>query len=612
MTREKTGRQIISGYTELITSVIFGIMVFVFFAFFYKYHLYFVEQLQLFLLTGTYFLDKIVLPGGFNGWIGGFLTQFYYLPVTGALIIAILLVSIQILTKHILQKFIPVRGLLPLSFLPAIFSGFIICSELFPLSAITGFTGSLAAAYIYMRIRNVNYRFITGIILIPVIYYLMGGAFISMVLIMIAFELIRSQHPVQPGKDHNKTKISGTDPRKRLNPWQTVFYILLAVCIPLLVRQFIIFQPVKQTFLSEFYHNIPDKVPSVIIILFVLPFLLIFICSLIPPKYFKNNYSIIAQVIIILAAGFYGSTKWVNFDAEEIMTCDYLVKNQKWDKVISFAERKPPRNYLSLAMLNLSLAKKGLFGEKMFNYGQHGIDGLFLRFDKEFISPMMGNEIFYHLGLINASQEYVFESMEVMPNMEKPVRAIKRLAETNLINGNYKVSEKYIKLLEKTLFYRKWALKTRKILFSEDLINRHPDYGEKRKLMVKEDFFFHVEDIEIILHRLLRNNPENRIAFEYLAGIYLVNRELDKLINILPMMERMNYREMPRGYQEAVFFYMSLTNQNPLSGSRYRISTDVISDMNAYAKIYLATSDARELLSPKYSGTYWYYYHYVE
>ena len=95
-------------------------------------------------------------------------------------------------------------------------------------------------------------------------------------------------------------------------------------------------------------------------------------------------------------------------------------------------------------------------------------DGLFLGFNKEFISPMMGNEIFYHLGLINASQEYAFESMEVMPDMEKSVRALKRLAETNLINGNYKVAEKYLKIVEKTLFHRQWARKTRKILYNEE------------------------------------------------------------------------------------------------------------------------------------------------
>jgi hypothetical protein len=225
---------------------------------------------------------------------------------------------------------------------------------------------------------------------------------------------------------------------------------------------------------------------------------------------------------------------------------------------------------------------------------------------------MMGNEIFYHLGLINASQEYAFESMEVMPDMEKSVRTIKRLAETSLINGNYKLSEKYLKLVGKTLFYRKWARDTRKYLYNEELISNDPDYGEKRKLMVKEDFFFHVEDIGSILHRLLKENPGNKTTLEYLAAYYLLNREMEAFVNLLPLMEKMKYHELPVAWQEAFILYNLVTNIDPLAGSSYRISQATRLRMEAYAKVYLNIPDAREQLSQKYSGTYWYYFHYIE
>ncbi len=343
-----------------------------------------------------------------------------------------------------------------------------------------------------------------------------------------------------------------------------------------------------------------------------MPFLLILISYLLPEGFSGSIYSVLFQIVIVLAIGYYGLVKWVDFDAEEIMTYDYLARNQQWNEMILFAEKKPPKNYLSLAMLNLSLAKKGQLGDKMFNYAQHGSDGLFLRFEKEFITPMMGNEIFYHLGLINASQEYAFESMEVMPDMEKTARSLKRLAETNLINGNYKVAEKYLKIVAKTLFHRQWAVKTRKILYNEEMINKHPDYGEKRKLMVKEDFFFHVEDIESVLHRLLKENPENITALEYLAAYYLLNREMEAFVNLIPAMEKIKYRELPVSWQEAFILYNLVTNIDPLAGSFYKISPDVRSRMESYAKVYLSTPDARKLLSQFYSATYWYYFHYTE
>lgn len=594
-------------YTELITTAAFGLPVFVFFAFLYEHHLLFTEQLQLFLLTDDYFLEKLILPGRLNGLIGEFLTQFYHVPLAGALIIAVLLVTIQVLTKKIIIRFPSGRSLFPLTFIPALISGFILCSELYPLSAITGFTFALAATNLYMNINNKKRRFIAGVLMIPALYYLAGGAYTSFVLLAIIYELIPYDYQEKAVKD---SRDSGTG--KRLQLRHIIFYLLLAACFPLIIRQFVIFQPVKQAFMSEFYYNIPDKIPPVIPLLFVIPALLTVISSLLPERFLKNRYSFVVQIIILLATLCYGFARQINFEAEEIMTYDYLARNQKWNEVILFADKRPPRNFLSLAMLNLSLAKTGQMGDKMFNYGQHGINGLFLRFEREFITPMMGNEIFYHLGLINASQQYIFESMEVMPNMEKSVRAIRRLAETNLINGHYKVTEKYLKLLEKTLFYRQWAKDTRRYLYNEELINNHPDWGEKRRMLVKEDFFFHVDDIESILHKLLRSNPGNKMALEYLAAYYLLNREMEAFVSLLPLMEKMNYRELPVSYQEAFVLYEMVTNRDLLAGSSYKVSQSIRSAMNAYASVYLNNPDARKILSQTYSGTYWYYFHYIE
>ena len=90
-----------SGY--IFTGLFFA-AVFIFFAFFYNHHLHFEEETQLFLLTGDYFRSKITLPGGFSGYAGGFLTQFYYWSLAGPLIIATFLFGIQQLTLRILKN----------------------------------------------------------------------------------------------------------------------------------------------------------------------------------------------------------------------------------------------------------------------------------------------------------------------------------------------------------------------------------------------------------------------------------------------------------------------------------------------------------------------------
>src|SRR5574344_130114 len=82
-------------YINQIFSLIFGNTVFLFFAFVYRYHLFYQEQYQLFIYTHDYFTQTTQHIGGLASYLGSFLTQFYYYPKLGAFIIAILLVIIQ-------------------------------------------------------------------------------------------------------------------------------------------------------------------------------------------------------------------------------------------------------------------------------------------------------------------------------------------------------------------------------------------------------------------------------------------------------------------------------------------------------------------------------------
>ncbi len=439
-------------YAEYLFSGFFFTGIFIFFSFFYNSHLHFEEQFQLFLLTGDFFTAKMGYPGGFSGWTGEFLTQFYYLSLAGPLIIAGLLFVLQQIVKRILFKVNSSPVLFPVSFMPSMLAGMIICNEFYPLSAITGFLLAMLAGLIYVSIKTDRTRFMTGLILIPLTYWLAGGSFLSLLLLMLMYELLLY---LRSGKKTGSGM--ATVKSYNLRGWYFIAYILMAAGIPFLVRKYLIIQPLMLTYMSEFYYNILTTIPAAVLVLFLLPSVLMVLVHIIKLKEKHVRMALTVQIAAFTVLCFFGFKSFANFEAEQIMTYDYFTRNERWNDVLKYAEKKPPRNYLSLAMLNLSLAKTGQLGDKMFNYDQHGINGLFLPFNREYVSAIMGNEILYHLGLTNASQEYAFESMETIPDMGKSARVIKRLAETNLINGQYKVSEKYLKLLEKTIFYRKWA-----------------------------------------------------------------------------------------------------------------------------------------------------------
>ena len=106
-------------------------------------------------------------------------------------------------------------------------------------------------------------------------------------------------------------------------------------------------------------------------------------------------------------------------------------------------------------------------------------------------SAFIVSDMAYQLYWTNIAQRVAFDAMEYIPNYNKSGRALKRLVETNIISGHYDVARKYIIILEKTTFYRKWAHSMRQIADNPELIKNHPFLYEARKEYANTiDLFF--------------------------------------------------------------------------------------------------------------------------
>ncbi|NMC59111.1 MAG: hypothetical protein GYA51_06985 [Candidatus Methanofastidiosa archaeon] len=246
----------------------------------------------------------------------------------------------------------------------------------------------------------------------------------------------------------------------------------------------------------------------------------------------------------------------------------------------------------------------------MFNYEQNGDEGLFLTSAWNYFSLINRSEIFYHLGLLNASNESAFESMETTTNLKKPVRAIKRLAEINLLNGHYEVARKYIKMLRHTLFYRKWAVETEKYLYNHDLMDKNPEWSEIIKHKLSKDYFFKAQNIQSIIEmlQLSLNEHPDQIVFEYLMAHYLLNKDLMNLIHFLPLMDKISFREIPLNYQEALLYVSNITPDGGKPEIQNKISEFTRQKMNEYLYAYSTNRDPKEYLKRRFDKTYWYYF----
>ena len=186
----------------------------------------------------------------------------------------------------------------------------------------------------------------------------------------------------------------------------------------------------------------------------------------------------------------------------------------------------------------------------------------------------------------NTAQRFTFEAMEAIPDYRKSSRAFRRLAETNLINGQYKVAEKYLRALQHTLFHKKWADTMLKYAGNESAIAGNPEMARLRKSRYINDFLYRDTEMEDMLGLLLAQNPENRLAFEYLLGYTLQNKDLERFMTYYPLGRTMNYTHIPKSYQEALIYMWTQQTQN-FEGLPWSIPRNWLDGVSELAHIYL-------------------------
>jgi tetratricopeptide (TPR) repeat protein len=481
--------------------VLFGTGLLIFFGFFYNQHLFQREQLQLFEFTFQYFIAKISCHGGFTDWFGEFFIQFFCLPFTGAIIISILAFLIWLLIKRILSMVSRQPAAIIFTFLPAAGYSILLLDDYYSLSGLTGLLLSLCAALFYIKISDSRLRILTGLLLIPMTYWLAGASFMVFVLIIIVYEIL-----CRTEKGNSAVPA-----------WALFLYMLIAIVLPLASRQFIFKDTLLQAFISESYYKIRIFFPLPLVLIFISVPLFMVIQYWLVPLISKKHIGIFngISLFLLLILMIFGIHKKGDFEAEKRMAYENLVYREDWKQIISKAEKENPYDQNSMIAVNLALAKTGELSSKMFLFNQ-AKEYLFPDYSNRGMTPFISSDVYYQLGLYNFAQMFALETIESTIDVKYPSRSFRRAAETYFLNGQYDIAGKYLKPLSNTIFYRKWAKECLSLSGNEVKINSHPYWGNMRKLSSKYDFYFNINQADIPLKYLLISNPGNKTAYEYL------------------------------------------------------------------------------------------------
>lgn len=284
-----------------------------------------------------------------------------------------------------------------------------------------------------------------------------------------------------------------------------------------------------------------------------------------------------------------------------LLDYDYLVRTARWDAILRLSERHQPELPMSVSATNLALGMTGQLDSRAFHFFQNGPEGLAPPFARETLSSWMTGEIFFHLGMINTAERFAFEGMEAIPGYSKSPRALKRLAETAIIRGDMKVAEKYLKILDHTLFYRKWARRNLRLLNDTAAIDSHPLYGRMRRLASKETYLFSEGEIDKTLGQLFLHNPGNELARQYLIVWPLLQRDLGKFSQYMGVVAEKLPDYNPPLAQQALAF-MAMKQGQPIP--RQMVPAQVEQQLKGFAQAW--TSRNPDLIA-QYGHTLFHY-----
>ncbi|MDO5442999.1 MAG: DUF6057 family protein [Bacteroidia bacterium] len=318
---------------------------------------------------------------------------------------------------------------------------------------------------------------------------------------------------------------------------------------------------------------------------------------------FKKKWTVAAATVLLLAAGvltlgrpwhrYYGSIfSAPSLLTEKLIALDINAAEGDWDKVLELSEKDLHVNIASY-YYNLACAEKGIMGDGFFNHSQGSLTSslfLWVNQDASQFSNGAAGEVWFRLGDMTQAEQSAVVALQISPK-HTGVRFITRLAEITLIAGEDASAQKYLNMLSKTLFYRKWA---RERMPGRTSSSAQAWLNEARTDLQQDNFVFDTsEAFGDLLKGLVESNPENLQARQYLLMYDLVYLQLDDF------MKDYSERMIPGAiYQQAVLVWLIRNGMDDEENFlKYGITEQTLQRLDQFT-----------LYPERYRNTFWYYF----
>ena len=412
------------------------------------------QEQNLFLSTPVFFKEQMLVPGGLLSWAGTWLTQLFYYPWLGTLVLC----ACWLLLMWLVKKAFALSDVwMPLALVPValllltiVDMGYWVYLLKLPGHVFVGTLGTLAVAALLWAFRALPQRYGLRLVLIGVtalVGYPLLGIYGMAATLLMGFCVWRFDQPL----------------------WQQAVGSVLALAgaflVPLLCYHFayhqtnlanIYYAALPLYFLQEEYHA------------YYLPFYglaLFFVLMTLTKRGEQKpvswkSFPVISQTLLLGALAWAVFNYWYkdeNFHHE--LTMQRCIEQNDWQGVVAEAALQKDEPTRAIVMMrNLALSRLGRQADEMYLYPNGS-----KRYEAPFAMRLMlcvGPMIYYHYGMINYSARLC---TEMGVEFGWRVGDLKLLVKCALLNKEEGRARKFLNLLKHTTFYDDWADKAREM-----------------------------------------------------------------------------------------------------------------------------------------------------
>lgn len=562
------------------------------------------QELSLFLFDKHYFNEYLQSPGALLEYAGKFLTQFFYYPWLGALILILLLLVWQwmLIRAFNLPKQLRLLSLLPPA-MALLYIGMqeysIFVAKYSVLSQLVGMILAVFPLFVTTYLAKTKTKIMFLILFTLLVYPFLGYyALLGALLLWIRLFWARESNTPRKGLIRQALLL--------------VFLFSIPVLFWLLSGQ-----NINPKYLFAYGLPVYDypNTPVMWTALLACFLILVGLASIPLAKIGSGKRYLWLNLLCLplaLAAIQAGSYKDQNFATQ--LSMERAISDNDWDKVLELA-RKPndSPNRLMVIYRNIALYNKNQLCSRMFSFPNtdepfHTKNGLVS-------NTIIGAPIncFYY-GLLNYSYRWNMENMVLFgPRLEN----LRFMMMSALLNQEMNLARKYIRILQKTLFYKNWASEHLVYLDDPVLLLENEHYKTLLALTKYENALG--EDQRVIELTILRHFANLQSGtdemLEWSMSSILTTKTVHKFWPMFFVYVNKG-QPLPRHVQEAALL-LAYFEKRELGDLIKLMDPQILRRFDEFKRIseantHLTEDQLANLLKRSFERSYWYYFCFVK